>query len=369
METAITVLDGEGRDRRQGFGFQGSVAEALSCCFLEFLWNHGGDVYNDSLKPLVREKPGLAALQLMHDLLHDLKISPQDTASLTETGTARLFHDDKLLFMRKWPNFLCTPEGQKSPIPPECIGMASLPTLRANMTPQAVMGAFAYVLPSQVIDPEPVLTFHSQFYDEEGVRRMALKGWGCSPYREVYEDEKVIKGRPRYANLPRILSTGRSRQDLPSYHRVTTLLREEVNLVLRRLRTPAEALDSIATRLDAQVLRQADANRLHEVIEYLKDNLHLELSREEIAARCNLNPSYFSSLFKELTGETFRRFVNRERIRKAQRLLVTSEQSAGEIARSVGFTDPSYFSQVFREYIGMTPIEHRSQARRRMGHH
>jgi AraC-like DNA-binding protein len=156
---------------------------------------------------------------------------------------------------------------------------------------------------------------------------------------------------------------------LPSYHRVTTLLREEVNLVLRRLRTPAEALDSIATRLDAQVLRQADANRLHEVIEYLKDNLHLELSREEIAARCNLNPSYFSSLFKELTGETFRRFVNRERIRKAQRLLVTSEQSAGEIARSVGFTDPSYFSQVFREYIGMTPIEHRSQARRRMGHH
>ncbi len=369
VEISQTVLRGENRNLSQGFGYQGAVAEALSCCFLEFLWNHGGDVVTSDLKPRIRERAALSAIEFMHNLVHDLGISPHETASLTEAGTAELFWEDRLLFMRKWPNFLCRfPANSRVP-GLDAVGMAPLPTLRANIPSQAVLGGFAYVLPSQVIDPEPLLAYHAQFHDEEGVRQMALAGWACSPYQAAYHDPVVLDGRPWYADLPHILATGRSRQDVPFYHRVTTLLREEINLVLRRLRSPAEALEFIAAQLETQILRQADANRLQGIIDYLRDNLDAELSREEIAARCNLNPSYFSSLFKEVTGETFRRFVNRERIRKAQRLLVTSEQSAGDIARSVGFTDPSYFSQVFREYSGMTPIEHRAEARRRVGHH
>lgn len=367
--TSQTALSRERRPMSEGFAFQGAVAEALSCAFLEFLWNHGGDIYTEDERPRILEAEGREALQLMHDLVHVHGISPPVTPSLTEADSYRLFWQDKVLFMRNWPSFLCRRPSRHRIASPDKIGMAPLPTKDGRRAPKAVLGGFAYVIPSQILDPEPLLNFHSKLYDERGIEQMAVAGWTCSPFRSVYTNPRVLATRPYYADLPDILSMGRSRQEITSYHRLTAILREEINLVLRKLRSPSEALEIIAGKLELHVIRQAETNRLQEVIDYLKGNLHLDLTREEVAARCKLNPSYFSSLFKEVTGETFRRYVNRERVRKAQRLLVSTEQSIGEVARAVGFSDPSYFSQVFREYTGLTPLQHRSQAQRRIGHH
>ena len=73
----------------------------------------------------------------------------------------------------------------------------------------------------------------------------------------------------------------------------------------------------------------------------------------------NLSPYYFSKLFKEETGENFIEYLTKLRIQKAKELLVDKEKSMKEICGQVGYSDPNYFSRIFKKSVGVTPTEYR----------
>ena len=60
-------------------------------------------------------------------------------------------------------------------------------------------------------------------------------------------------------------------------------------------------------------------------------------------------------------GVSFREYVNQVRVEESKRLLSLSLGGIDEAAASVGFSDQSYFSKVFRKYAGMAPKQWRSQ--------
>ncbi|MBR2562605.1 MAG: helix-turn-helix transcriptional regulator, partial [Eubacterium sp.] len=72
-----------------------------------------------------------------------------------------------------------------------------------------------------------------------------------------------------------------------------------------------------------------------------------------------LNPSYLSTLFKQVTGQTFKEYLNHVRIQEAQRLLTHTDYPIMEISIACGFSDQSYFTKVFRKYTGLTPRQYR----------
>jgi two-component system, response regulator YesN len=86
-----------------------------------------------------------------------------------------------------------------------------------------------------------------------------------------------------------------------------------------------------------------------------------ELGLNEMAARANLSPNYFSVLFSQENGQTFKEYLTEVRIRKAKELLRTTSLGATEISLQVGYSDPHYFSYVFKKNTGMSPTEFRSQ--------
>lgn len=94
-------------------------------------------------------------------------------------------------------------------------------------------------------------------------------------------------------------------------------------------------------------------------VSYIKKNLSKNISRTNVASYVHLNEEYFSRLFKQQTGETFKDYVMMEKMREAQKLLKNSRLSVSIIASKVGYDNFSHFSKMFKKITDQTPQEYR----------
>lgn len=113
--------------------------------------------------------------------------------------------------------------------------------------------------------------------------------------------------------------------------------------------------------IDKQSTTQYQANQyIEEAREYILNNLeNEEISINDVSNYLHLNPVYFGRVFKNTTGASFREYLSRERLNRAIELLNTNELSIIVIAQMVGFKNPSYFSQLFKQYTGLLPSEYK----------
>lgn len=100
-------------------------------------------------------------------------------------------------------------------------------------------------------------------------------------------------------------------------------------------------------------------------IDYIQKNyMDPDLSLNSICSYLNISTSYFSTIFKEETGETFTEVLIRTRMEKAKELLENTTMKNYEIAEKVGFSDPHYFGISFKKMTGCTPTEYAREKRR-----
>lgn len=83
---------------------------------------------------------------------------------------------------------------------------------------------------------------------------------------------------------------------------------------------------------------------------------------QSMSEACRLSRTQFSHLLKKRTGDTPVTYLNRIRLREAQRLLGQSTKSITEIALAVGFNSSQYFATVFKEFTDMDARSFRAQA-------
>lgn len=95
--------------------------------------------------------------------------------------------------------------------------------------------------------------------------------------------------------------------------------------------------------------------------EYIQKNFQKDLSLDDVSRQMDLSPYYFSKLFKEETGSNFVEYVTNLRIAQAKELLEKEEYSMKEICVQVGYSDPNYFSRIFKKNVGVTPTEYRER--------
>lgn len=98
---------------------------------------------------------------------------------------------------------------------------------------------------------------------------------------------------------------------------------------------------------------------IKKAILYISEHFNTPLTLEDVASYVHLHPSYFSTLFKQVTGSSYKEYLNMVRVEESKRLLSATDFSILNIAIAVGFEDQSYFSKVFKKYTGQTPKQFR----------
>lgn len=101
---------------------------------------------------------------------------------------------------------------------------------------------------------------------------------------------------------------------------------------------------------------------LQEVVRWTHENYARKIFIEEIAALTGYSKYYFCTRFKALTGITYLNYLNSVRLSQACLLLRTG-RSVQSVCQSCGFENTSYFIQLFRKNMNMTPYQYAIQQR------
>lgn len=97
------------------------------------------------------------------------------------------------------------------------------------------------------------------------------------------------------------------------------------------------------------------AERIMKTLQTVEGKCHESITLAEAARIANLSPSRFCAVFKQETGTTFTRILNRMRVDRAASMLSRGDCNINGIALRCGFADQSYFTRVFRKERGCTP--------------
>jgi len=102
------------------------------------------------------------------------------------------------------------------------------------------------------------------------------------------------------------------------------------------------------------------------VARYVEDNLEGPVLLEAMAGVAARSVCYFSRAFKVSFGETPHAYVMRRRVRRAQDLMLSSNEPLSHIALACGFADQAHLSRLFRREVGETPSAWRRAAEPRL---
>jgi AraC-like DNA-binding protein len=155
-------------------------------------------------------------------------------------------------------------------------------------------------------------------------------------------------------------------------HRVRRWLGDLCGLYDKRPDTPGPAADALLLAILADVAEQERRShrlrsfhpRLAVAVDYLHDRTEARVSADDLARATRTSYSHLSALFRARFGCGPLDYHRQRRMERAQNLLLDPYVGVGEVARRLGFDDPSYFVRVFRQSVGVSPNRWRRHAGR-----
>lgn len=103
---------------------------------------------------------------------------------------------------------------------------------------------------------------------------------------------------------------------------------------------------------------------IQRVLNYIEQNWNQPLSIKSISQILSSNPSYLGYLFKKETGVFFSDYLNQFRIRKAETLLLHTDYTINDISTMIGYTNVTYFNQIFKKMYQVSPAKYRQMKKK-----
>lgn len=117
---------------------------------------------------------------------------------------------------------------------------------------------------------------------------------------------------------------------------------------------------SSRTELDRMIYH--NVLRLRPVIDYVKEHYSEKIYIETLADMITVSPDYFTKMFKDSIGKTPIDYINALRICDSLRLLSMTDTPVADIADQLGFSNPNYFHKIFKAYMDTSPLAYRKSA-------
>ncbi len=165
---------------------------------------------------------------------------------------------------------------------------------------------------------------------------------------------RVRSGSPlarQVSGLLRGLHAACDRQDPAERHVMDATLRLALGLVNR---DPEAGASPDAVRAAADRREQ-----IRPVLAFVDRHCREAITLQDVAALVHVSPSRVRHVFKDVTGVSFKEYVTQVRVAEAKRLLLDTELSVADIARTVAYTNLNQFYKVFSRSCGLSPGEYR----------
>lgn len=98
---------------------------------------------------------------------------------------------------------------------------------------------------------------------------------------------------------------------------------------------------------------------IRQVHRFLTEHLDSRITIEQLSRQFLMNPSTMKELFKEVYGSSIAAHIRQHRMERASALLLESDDSVAQIARTVGYESQSKFTSEFKKAFSMLPTEYR----------
>ena len=96
--------------------------------------------------------------------------------------------------------------------------------------------------------------------------------------------------------------------------------------------------------------------QVRNVVQYIDTYLGATIGVDALAEVARLSTGHFCRAFKVTTGETPHAFLIRQRVRRAQTLMLQTDDTLSHIAYACGLTDQAHLTRLFRRVVGATPL-------------
>jgi two-component system response regulator YesN len=152
------------------------------------------------------------------------------------------------------------------------------------------------------------------------------------------------------------------------FHRIETLVRTHLKIAAEVYLAEGAGdvleLPSVYRKAKSAVNKESAVSPLvrrakQYMLEHFGDS---GLTLEAMALALQSSPAYLSRMIKQELGTTFNSYLTQLRIRRASRLLISTELTIAEIAEQVGYETQHYFSTAFKRATGLSPLQYRKGA-------
>ncbi len=198
-----------------------------------------------------------------------------------------------------------------------------------------------------------LVLFRPELVAPPGCRELE-RGYLAPFLRTDDRSPRVRSGTPLAAQLAGLLAGLRraaDHRDPAERHVMDATLRLVLGLVNCDPETGASP-DAVRAAADRR-------EQIRPVLAYVDRHRREAITLDDVAAIVHVSPSRVRHVFKEVTGVGFKAYVTQVRIAEAKRLLLTTELSVADVARTVAYTNLNQFYKVFSRACGMSPGEYR----------
>ncbi|MBZ4646859.1 MAG: trehalose/maltose transport system substrate-binding protein [Petroclostridium sp.] len=240
---------------KYGYIFQGVSYEGLVCNVLEFIWNNGGEVFENG-KVVINTPESIEGLQLFIDIINS-DVSSHDVLGFQEEDARIAFQDGTAIFMRNWPYAYKRLNGEDSKVKGK-VGVAPLPVGPKGKMSRGTLGGWNYTINRHSKNPELVWKFIEWMssYDAQVLDNTV---GGYVPARKaVYHNEQVKKANPWVTDFTGIFESAKPRPVSPYYASISESMQVNfTNAILGKI-SARTAIENIEKDLKEILLRNSN---------------------------------------------------------------------------------------------------------------
>jgi multiple sugar transport system substrate-binding protein len=235
-----------------GYAWQGIQGEAMVCDFVEVLAGYGGSVLdpNNSKSVTVNSPEGVAAVTEMASWVGT--ISPIAITTYAEENCRQAFQNGDAALMRNWPYAYALGNASGSKVAGK-FDITSLQHGGSGTVGHSCVGGWNMAINAFSKNTDAAWSFMQYVLGETAQKILAITGSYTPALKSVYDDSDVQQKQPLFTKLNPILQNSLPRPVSPVYTDLSNLIQVNIHQALTKQVTPAAALSSLQSQLQALV--------------------------------------------------------------------------------------------------------------------